>query len=612
MSVQAELREKTFRVRQACDLEMTLRSTVALEAGQTVEAQFPHSWMLVTGPSFTRRLQADDPGGEHYISVEATAAQFRIEFRQRTLHCPGGIVRHGRHIVATLVEGQVLAGGVVVLQYANTFAPYVAETDRVWLSFAGQAPDEPPTLTVTPAEATSMRIITPSSAEPGRTFEVLVVSLDEFDNASCSRYEDQTLSVLGGGVLVSGLSFTGSARVPVRLDEPGVYRLAMKQAVSNPIRVESGRRGPYWGDIHVHTRISHDGQGSDPFGYARSVSGLDFAGTADHCQSTGPAGYAQQMAWAQAAYEPGRFVTILGDERNPGDFSTDKIDNLGHYNVYFRDVEAFWKYIGRPESGPFVNMLAAGRPEIDPAEAMFVPHHTGISWGTEKYVGAAVHADDALAGRELRPAIEIYSHHGQSEYYAPQHVLAYELNRMRNPERRTNTSWPGPYYAQDYWQAGMRMGVLASSDEHSGQGGRPHGGIAAVFTDRLTREGLFDAIRYRDCYATTGERILLDFSVEGLRMGREGRFPPGRPLRIRLKVWATELILRVEILKCVFGQGGFRPVLSKAPRPESLDAAFEIDDEFASPSMYYARVMQNPVSWPGMAWTSPIWIDAEE
>jgi len=611
MSVTAKLKQDTFQVRQRCSLQVELRSTRDLRVDDTVEAQLPHSWMLITGPSYTRQLQTSDPEAEHYISVESAGATFEIAIHKRTLHCPSGGVRHGRHIVARVVEGAVEAGKAIYFNYANTFAPYVAETEEIWLSVAGEQPDRPATLTVTPGQAKSMRLIAPSGVEPGEEFEVLIVSLDEFENASCTRFVDRKLTVADGKTLAEGLTFTGSTRVPVSLPSPGVFRLAMDGTLSNPIRVAPGCEGPYWGDIHIHTKISHDGQGNDPYGYARNVSGLDFAATADHCGSCGPAGYQQLLDWAQAAYQPGKFVTILGDERNPRDFSTDRIDNRGHYNVYFRDVESFLEYAGRPEQGEFVNMLAEGRPAIDPARVMFVPHHTGICWGTEAYVGAVVHKDDALRGRGLRPAIEIYSHHGQSDYFAPQHILSYELNRMRNPERRTNTSWPGPHYAQDYWMAGMRMGVIASSDEHSGQGGRRHGGITAVWPAELTREGIFDAIRSRRCYATTGERILLDFSVEGLAMGQEGKCKPGRSLKIALKVWGTDLLLRVEVLKHVFGQPGFATVLSNAPRPESMDASYVIDDTFDAPCMYYARVVQEPLNWPGMAWTSPVWIDAE-
>ena len=56
---------------------------------------------------------------------------------------------------------------------------------------------------------------------------------------------------------------------------------------------------------------------------------------------------------------------------------------------------------------------------------------------------------------------------------------------------------------------------------------------------------------------------------------------------------------------------GFLPIFSDAPRPESTDASVELDDDFTGDSIYYARVTQEPLPWPGMAWTSPVWIDAK-
>jgi hypothetical protein len=241
---------------------------------------------------------------------------------------------------------------------------------------------------------------------------------------------------------------------------------------------------------------------------------------------------------------------------------------------------------------------------------MVIPHHTGITFGdyTGADRGAAVDVD-AVEDGGLRPVMEIYSHHGQSDVYAPQHVLAYEFNRMRNLERRANSSVPGPHYAQDYWKTGRRFGVIASSDEHSGQGGRRHGGIAAVWADELTRDGIFAALRARRCYATTGERILVEFEVAGVPMGQEAAVPAGSKALVRLAAWGTATLLRMEVLRFQFGaDDGFVCIASMAPRPEGPDGMLEIEDAVDGPCVYYGRVTQEPLAWPGMAWTSPVWV----
>ena len=128
MSVNADLPKNTFRVREDTDVTIVLTSTEALEPGDTVEVQFPNTWTIVNGPSFTRDLQTTDPAGPHHIAAEAEGATFDVEVRSRHLYTgePG---RHGRHIVATLTDGTVPADRPVTLRYANTVAPYVAETE---------------------------------------------------------------------------------------------------------------------------------------------------------------------------------------------------------------------------------------------------------------------------------------------------------------------------------------------------------------------------------------------------------------------------------------------------------------------------------------------------
>ncbi|HUV39150.1 MAG TPA: hypothetical protein VMY39_06020, partial [Planctomycetota bacterium] len=446
MTVTAEVAKDTFEVREACSVEITLRSTVALAPGDTVEAQFPNTWMLLTGPSFTRELQTTDARGEHCVAVSAAGATFDVAIRPRHLYDFDAPGRHGRHIVATLAAGSVPAGAPVTLNYANTFAPYVAETDSVWLSVKGELPDVAPALTVTPGPMRTMRIIVPSGVRPREAFDVLVVTLDRFENASSTTLSGKVLTRDDGVVVADALTFTGSVRVPVTLEQEGIHRFRMDDVTSNAVRCAKDARGPYWGDIHIHTKVSSDAQGTDPYAYARGVSGLDFAAAADHCERMGDRGYREIADWAESACEPGRFVTLPADERNPAAWT-------GHHNIYFRTVEALLANAVRTDDGEPIPR--------DPDNVMLIPHHTGISWGGGPTAGIGAAVDwNAVDDAGLRPVMEIYSHHGQSECYAPQHVLAYEFNRMRNPERRTNRSTPGPWYAQDYLVMGRRIGFI--------------------------------------------------------------------------------------------------------------------------------------------------------
>ncbi|MFC1582270.1 DUF3604 domain-containing protein [Planctomycetota bacterium] len=642
MTLRAKIRKRKFEVGKPCNVVVEVRCTEELKTGDKVEFQFPNSWSLVSGPSFTREFQTEDPEASHYVQAEADGVEFSHTITERNLNFQETPGRHGRLITAAITNGILKPKVPIRLHYQNTIAPYVTETDHVWIRANGEYPKDPADLIVTPGPAVHTRVIVPSGVKPGEEFDVLIILLDRFDNRSSSLYEDIDLKLNTGETVAEAMTVDGFARVTVALAEEGVFRFIFGEAVSNAVCVSSESCGPWWGDIHMHTKLSGDAQGSDPYVYAREVSGLDFAGICDHCESLGLVGYSELVRQAEAFNAPGSFVTMYADERNPGPAT-------GHHNMYFRDRETLQKYrvhekiqehlkavdvtarlrvfaslnpdeteIAQKE---IIEPLIETDPGIDkhdilefpPEDVMLLPHHTGITWRRmpEKGIGAAVDYD-ALGDVPYRPVMEIYSHHGQSEVYDPQHVLAYELNRMRNPERRCNVSYPGPHYAQDYLMMGKRFGFIGSSDEHSGQGGRRHGGIAGVFAADLTRDGIFDGIRTRNCYATTGERILLDFNVNGTAMGQESSASKGDKVKLQLSVWGTDLLVRVEVLRFRFGvDEAFRPILSEAPRPESLDAEFEIEDTLEADTVYYARVVQGPLEWPGMAWSSPVWIQVE-
>lgn len=617
MTIRIKNTRQTYQVAQPCSVEILLASDQPLQAGDTVRFQFPNSWSLVSGPSYTREFQTADPHGPHYVSVAATGGipvDFDLSIEKRHLNYPQGMVRHGRLMTARLQAGNIPAGTPIRISYANTVAPYISEIEEVWIRVNKEQPVQPPLLETLSGPHEYFRILVPSRVEQNREFEVLIVSLDRFDNASSTTFTGETLFLPDGTVTVQDISFSGTVQVPVQLARSGVYRFCFKGAVSNAVKIGDNMQGPYWGDLHVHTKLSHDGQGTEPYVYAREVSGLDFAAVADHWTSLGPEGYRILKQWAEEANSPGVFVTLPADERNPEELN-------GHHNVYFSGIEAMERYQAVHDECSEDSENDTDPPnsfswlqEVDAFEVMIIPHHTGINFGDlpRRDSGSAIDWD-AADDNGLRPVMEIYSHHGQSEIYNPQHLLAYEWNRMRNPERRANTSMPGPFYARNYWMQGKRIGVIASSDEHSGQAGRRHGGIAAVFAEELTREGIFQALRQRRCYATSGERILLEFMVDDYSMGECGTKKKGDEVGITLNVWGTDTLLRVEILRYRFGTDkSFVPVVSVSPRPESMDTELTHRDSIETASIYYARVVQEPISWPGMAWTSPIWIDVQE
>jgi Protein of unknown function (DUF3604) len=75
----------------------------------------------------------------------------------------------------------------------------------------------------------------------------------------------------------------------------------------------------------------------------------------------------------------------------------------------------------------------------------------------------------------------------------------------------------------DAFEQGYRVGIVANSDGHKGRHGASHpgaslfgayGGLTCLLATALTRDALFDAMRRRHHYATTGNRLLMDVAVE--------------------------------------------------------------------------------------------------
>jgi len=605
--VDVQLARASFSVREPCRIDMTIRSTQALVRGDVIEVQLPNSWMAVFGAGDTRRLQSESVGSAHYVGFQAAVpqAEFDTRIRPRHLTHPTGPARHGRCITATLRSGTVPAGTPIRFLYANTYAPPVAEQEEIVVRLKGEAPVTPPVLTVVAGPAQSLRVIAPSAAEPGTTFDVIIVSLDRYENPAEAVFENERLATADGVVVARGLTFTGRTRVPVTLPREGVYRFTFRHTLSNAVIVATGRRGPYWGDLHIHTKLSYDGIGGDPYTYARDVSGLDFAAVTDHWESLGQTGYTQVLAWARAAASS-RFAALLGDERNPPEWGR------GNHNIYFRSEEAFTTNRAM-KAGPLFPPEKEGekRTALDPGQAMLVPHHTGVAFGDWYGHGTGTAIDWGRADdRGLRPVAEIYSLHGQSEMYCPVHARSYESNGLRDPDRYVNTSVPGPHFLQDWWMAGHRPGVVGGSDDHTGRGGQRDGGATAVFADSLGAEALFDAIRARHCYATTGERILMEFAVNGVAMGGVVSCRAGDLVRVCVRVWGTAVLARIEVLRFRFRADiGFIPAASVCPRPESLDAEVSFEDRIDGASVYYVRVTQEPVDRPAMAWSSPVWVE---
>lgn len=341
----------------------------------------------------------------------------------------------------------------------------------------------------------------------------------------------------------------------------------------------AGRRF-YFGDIHQHTAAS-DGTGTatETFLRARLRYGDEICAVADHesflGKRTPPGEWGRLCAIADEHMVPGRFVTLHAFEwtgkMHPGP---------GHKVGYLP-----------PRGGPCLSRddeatsTSAGLSyTARKLGALVFPHHVG-------WTGADMDNHDP----RVQTCWEIVSAHG-----------AYE--RMGWSPIGTRGDDKEGQFAIDALNNGLRFGFVGGSDGHGlawhhgvcRMEDSHRSGLTAVFCESLTREGVFEALRNRRCYATSGAKIGLWFEVAGLPMGEE--IPVTESVSFRIAVRATA---EIESLCLVTNEG-------REITLESGGASIEARGTLPAPpeghwAYFFARVVQVDGH---VAWSSPIWLDA--
>ena len=287
----------------------------------------------------------------------------------------------------------------------------------------------------------------------------------------------------------------------------------------------------FWGDLHNHNAV----------GYAKGSleRSIDLArGHLDFFAFTGHASWHdmprmpgdRHMLWvngfkAHAEHWPktrrllqeattDKFTALLGYEWHSGRF--------GDYCMIFdRDQPELFL----PDH---VDQL------LDFAEAkgaLAIPHHLGY---LEGWRGANW---SHFRGGRVSPVVEIMSEHGCTE--SDRGPFDY-LTHSQGGRWTANTI--APHLAQ-----GTRFGFVASSDDHLGYPGAYGEGVLGVWAQDLGARSLFEAIRARRTYAASGDRIALEFTLNGRPMGAELPYAAEREIDVR--VAGQDAVEMIELIR---------------------------------------------------------------
>ncbi len=462
------------------------------------------------------QYQTDDPSAEGYVTIVTTDddAEFAVEIIMAS--GPHGGFRSPEPALAfRLVEGQVDPGETVTITLGDTggggpglrmttvsgesvpLPVYVAlDGDSGWMML----PIQP--FVIEGGAGVGVHGFAPSVVAPGETFELSVRAQDRWYNRASG--EIPAFDVLIGGEVVA-TTRAGREAIQVlelSLSEPGPHWIEIRSkeggisGVANPVLVtEHPDLRIFWGDTHGHSGYAEGIGTVDYFmRFARDEARLDFVTHSEHDVWLDEAEW-QLMRSTTAAYDaPGRFIPYLGYEW------TSAAANGGHHNVLFRTTEGRERVSALlyPQLSSLYQQL---RERYAPEDIVVIPHAHNP--------GDARHSDPLL-----EPLIEIMSMHGTFEWF------------IRN-----------------YLSNGHQVGFVAASDDHLSHPGysapsrltlAQRGGLGAVLAPERSRDALFDAMRVRRTYATTGDRMILDVRLNGALMGQRTEFSEKRLLEGRV------------------------------------------------------------------------------
>jgi len=476
-------------------------------------------------------------------------------------------------------------------------------------------------LHITGSTLDHLRAYAPSQAQVGEPFSVLVRPEDEFGNVACERPGELVVRLGAQTIAAERADCPDSACCRLEgvvLEEPGVVRLEVEAPSeglrdrANPTRCvcnlpELGAKH-YWGMIHGHTEFS-DGAGSvnHYFTYMRDQCRLDFGalGDHDHVFETSDEMWAMAQEATARYNDPPAFVTFLGYEwakwRRNGD---------GDRNVYYlHDHRPMYRSDdGHSPTPP--DLFGALKGET----AIVIPHHSA---------NIGNHCDWKDHDPATERLVEVFSEWGCSERSVNQGNV-YAMHPARDKPDQIDSGEVAEGFVQRALALGWRVGFTAGGDDHTGHpgdetrrgGNPPHcPGLLAVRASAGTREAIWEALYERNCYGTTGARIIIDFALDGAPMGSELRLADHPALvarrRLTVTVHGTAPIEKVEVVR---NNGD---VFTHQGTTEDESFAWEDTqpfDEIALPPaphwdapfcFYYLRVTQADGE---IAWVSPVWI----
>lgn len=443
-----------------------------------------------------------------------------------------------------------------------------------------------PTVNVVGRQAVGFVVHALSTPEPDETFTIKVVAVDAFGNIAESHVGEFALH---SPLPLTGLpelcrfekSDQGVKRLDVSVAAKGTFMIQAIDAIDSCVNGESelivtdGRFGPgkiVFGDIHTHTRLS-DGR-LHPFEKRREVAdhrGLDFWAITDHDHDLTEERFELLKETVERFDQPGEFVVMPAYEWSPNmgqQARWDRERTPGHRNVLFNDPPKRIVDGVRGESDTPATLKATLERD-EPGNHLIVSHF---------------HCGDPAIDPNVDDCVEISGW----------------CNGFHREFRGERNDIGGRYCVQDAYGMRSGFGVTAGTD-HGTEAyytGLP-AEMTAVRCARLDRKNVFEALKGGEIYASSGQRVLLKFTVNGAapRVGSEP-IPASDSRNINIVVGSAKPVVNVIVVRNGDTLKTF-PGFHFGVETYSLS-----DDDPLESGYYYVRVH---TAQGHATWSSPVW-----
>lgn len=452
-------------------------------------------------------VQFEDPEGQGYTTAEASngaALELKWEFKRnirpwsRSLYI--GVAKHflkpGDTIKIRFGDRRQGGPGIRVQTYCEHRFEFRVLVDAIATYDYVALPDSP-AIQIVPGPGVKWRAVLPTLVRPGEPFRLAIKAEDAWGNPSDRLACDLKIATTGDfcglpdrvrfergqlAAIVDGVTARQGGSIDV-LDGDGRWLCR-----SNPLAVtdETTSDRHYWGDTHGQSNETlGTNSARDYFLFGRDCAFLDVMGHQGNDFQMTRRFWTDLNALTREFDQPGRFVCIPGYE-----WSANTAVG-GDRNVHFRRE----------------------------GEVMHRSSHAQINDGQNQ--------DDE--GSDAHDAVDLFAKLKDRDCVVAAHVGGRYADILFAHDGRTETAvevhsaWGTfEWIVHDAFEAGYRVGIVANSDGHKGRPGAcypgasffgSYGGLTCFIAPRLNRDAIFEALRRRHHYATTGNRMLLDVSV---------------------------------------------------------------------------------------------------